>query len=181
MSKIGKKAVLIPEKVSVEVQGNTLTVKGPLGELKEEFKNVLKIEKKEDRILLSPSDPAGLDVNVNEYWGLARRKVLNMVDGVSKGFEKQLMIEGVGYKAQLQGKKLVLALGFSHPVEIDLPSDVKVEVKDNVNITIRGTDRYKVGQLAAMIRTQRIPDPYKAKGVRYADEVIRRKVGKTGV
>ncbi|MDD5066548.1 MAG: 50S ribosomal protein L6 [bacterium] len=181
MSKIGKKPVLIPEKVNIEIDKNCVTVKGPLGSLKEEFKDVIKIEIADNKILVQPVQKEDMTKEVNEYWGLARRSILNLVEGVTKGFEKRLMIEGVGYKGLLQGKKLVLSLGYSHPVEIEIPDDIKVEVKDNVNITIKGMNRYKVGQLAAMIRNTRVPDPYKAKGVRYINEVIKRKVGKTGV
>ncbi len=181
MSKIGKKPISIPEKVNIDIQGTQITVKGPLGELKHQVKDFLQVDKKENLIFLSPVDKSNIDKKVKENWGLDRKAVCNLIEGVSKGFEKKLLIEGVGYKAQLQGKKIIMSLGYSHPVEIMIPDGVKVEITDNVNISVKGIDRYKVGQLSAMIRHQKLADPYQAKGVRYHNEVIKRKVGKTGV
>ncbi len=139
------------------------------------------VEKKENLVFIHPTEKTVIDKLVKENWGLERKYIFNIIEGVLKGFEKKLLIEGVGYKAQLQGKKIVMSLGYSHPIEILIPDGVKVDIKDNVTITISGIDKYKVGQLSAKIRNQKLADPYQAKGVRYSDEIIRRKVGKTGV
>ncbi len=181
MSRIGKSPVNIPENVTVELNNNNVIVKGPQGELQQEFEKIVSINKEENKIVVKPVDIKKNKKFVNSYWGLTTKLIRNMIDGVTNGFEKKLIIEGVGYKAQAQGNKLVLTVGYSHSVEMIIPSDLKVEVKDNTNITVKGIDKYKVGQYAALIRSKRKPEPYKGKGIKYFDERIKRKVGKTGV
>lgn len=181
MSRIGKSPVIITEGVTIDVNNNKVTVKGPKGELSQEFNNNVIITKKDNNILVKPVTLESKDKSIIAYWGMARKMIQNLVDGVTIGFEKKLVIEGVGYKALMQGSKLVLTLGYSHPIEMIVPEGLKVEVQDNVNITIKGIDRYQVGQYSALIRKKRKPEPYKGKGVRYIDEHIKRKVGKTGV
>lgn len=181
MSRIGRNPVNIPEGVTIEIIDNKVSVKGPKGVLSEHFTHKVNITKKDNSILVKPKEQNTKDKSINAYWGMSKKMIQNMVDGVLKGFERKLIIEGVGFRAQMQGNKLMLTLGYSHPVEMEVPSDLKVEVKDNVNITVSGSSRYKVGQYAALIREKRKPEPYKGKGVRYAGEHIKRKVGKTGV
>ncbi len=179
MSRIGRNPVIIPEGVNIEVGTNNVLVKGPKGEIKQEFKDIVIISKKDETIVVScKGEP---DKATSAYWGTIRKSIQNMVDGVTNGFEIKLIIEGIGYKSQTNGKTLVLNVGYTHPVEMVIPEGLKVEVKDNVNITVSGIDRYKVGQFAAVIRDKRKPEPYKGRGIRYANEHIRRKVGKTGV
>ena len=179
MSRIGRNPVIIPEGVNIEVNTNSVLVKGPKGEIKQEFKDIVIVLKKDETIVVKTKDEP--DKDTSAYWGTVRKSIQNMVDGVTNGFEKKLIIEGIGYKSQTNGKTLVLNVGYTHPVEMVIPEGLKVEVKDNVNITVSGIDRYKVGQFAAVIRDKRKPEPYKGRGVRYVDEHIRRKVGKTGV
>ena len=182
MSRIGKNPVVLPEGVDVTINNNTVIVKGPKGELKQEFKNLVTIEKKDGAIVVAPIlKNEAIEKNIMAYWGLTRKLIQNMVDGVLKGFERKLIIEGVGYKSQVQGSKLILTLGYSHPVEMAIPSDLKIEAKDNINIIVSGIDKYKVGQYAALIREKRKCEPYKGKGIKYENEYIKRKVGKTGV
>ncbi len=181
MSRIGKSPVNIPENVTVELNNNNVIVKGPKGELHREFEKVVSINKEENKIVVKPADVDKKDKFTNSYWGLTTKLIQNMIDGVTNGFEKKLIIEGVGYKAQAQGNKLVLTVGYSHLVEMIVPPDLKVEVKDNTNISVKGIDKHNVGQYAALIRSKRKPEPYKGKGIKYSDERIKRKVGKTGV
>ncbi len=181
MSRIGKKPIIILEGVNVAVIANTVTVKGPKGELKQEFTELVKISKEENTIVVKPASESNVDKKMAAYWGMTRKSIQNMVDGVSKGFEKKLLIQGVGFKSQLKGQTLVLNVGYTHPVEMEIPPDLKIEVKDNVNITVNGIDRYKVGQFSALIRDKKKPEPYKGKGIRYLNERVKRKVGKTGV
>ncbi len=181
MSRIGKRPVIIPDGVTVTIENKKINVKGPKGELSFELKDFMKITLDESDKTIYVEPEKKNDKFQKSYWGMARKLIQNMVDGVSKGFEKKLIVEGVGYRAQVQGNKLVMNLGFSHPVEMDIPSDLKVTVTDNVNITVSGIDKYKVGQYAALIREKREPEPYKGKGIRYADEHIKLKVGKSGV
>ncbi len=181
MSRIGRKPIIIVEGVTVAVIANTVTVKGPKGELKQEFSAFVKISKEENNIVIKPATEGNVDKKISAYWGMARKSIQNMVDGVSKGFEKNLIIQGVGFKSQLNGQTLVLNLGYTHPVKMEIPPDLKIEVKNNVNITVSGIDRYKVGQFSALIRDKKRPEPYKGKGIRYSDERVKRKVGKTGV
>lgn len=174
MSRIGKKHILIPENTEVKVKGNTVTVKGPQGELFKEFRPEIIIEIKENKIFVSPRIE---NKQTRALWGLTRALVFNMVRGVSEGFEKKLEIEGLGFKAQVTGNDLELFIGFTHSVKIRAPENVKFTVEKNI-ITVSGPDLEKVSQTAAKIRKVKPAEPYKGKGIKYLGEVIRRKVGK---
>lgn len=174
MSRIGKKPILIPNNVEVDINGGKVKVRGPLGELERVFDDSISIKKDEDVIKLEPTKKG---VSVNALWGTYASLISNMVEGVSKGFSKKLVIEGIGYKAQLEGKILVLNLGFSHPIKIPVPEGIEIKAEKN-KIEISGTDKQLVGETAATIRALKKPEPYKGKGIRYEDEIIRRKAGK---
>ena len=177
MSRIGRLPVAIPAGVTVELkEGNHLTVKGPKGTLERSFAPAMNIEVNGSEIVVTRPDDKKED---KSFHGLTRALIQNMVTGVSTGFSKVLEINGVGYKAQKQGKKLVLSLGYSHPVEMEDPEGIDSAVEGN-KITVSGINKEKVGQYAAEIRGKRPPEPYKGKGIKYSDEIIRRKVGKTG-
>ena len=177
MSRVRKKPIEIPADVTVALNNNSVTVKGPKGELSRSFNPEITINVEENVVTISrPSD-------VKEHralHGTTRAVLANMVEGVSKGFEKRLELIGVGYRAQKQGTKLVLNVGYSHPVEIEPETGLEIEVPANTKITVRGTDKERVGALAANIRQVRPPEPYKGKGIRYEGEFVRRKEGKTG-
>ena len=177
MSRIGKMPIAIPAGVTVEIaENNKVTVKGPKGTLERVFPSEMDIKMEGSEIVVSrPNDLK----KMKSLHGLTRTLINNMVIGVTEGYEKKLEVNGVGYRAQKQGKKLVLSLGYSHPVEMEDPEGLESVVEDN-KITVKGIDKEKVGQYAAEIRGKRAPEPYKGKGIKYADEVIRRKVGKTG-
>jgi large subunit ribosomal protein L6 len=177
VSRIGKMPIEIPNGVEVKKDNNTLTIKGPKGELAKTFHNdmTIKIEGKEI-LVTRPSD----NKIHKSLHGLTRSLIQNMIDGVTKGFEKTLEINGVGYRAQKQGTKLILNLGYSHPIEMEDPEGIMVEVPANNKIIVKGIDKELVGAHAANIRKQREPEPYKGKGVKYIDEHIRRKEGKAG-
>ena len=177
MSRIGRLPVAIPAGVTVEVaEGNKVTVKGSKGTLVRVLPAEMDIKVEDGHVVVSrPNDLK----KMKSLHGLTRTLIHNMVVGVSEGFEKKLEVKGVGYKAAKQGKKLVLSLGYSHPVEMIDPEGLEAVVDGNV-ITVKGIDKEKVGQYAAEIREKRAPEPYKGKGIKYSDEVIRRKVGKTG-
>ena len=177
MSRIGKMPVVIPAGVTVDIQpGNVVTVKGPKGELKRELDHEMTLEQKDNEIIVTRPDDLKRHKALH---GLTRALLHNMVVGVTDGFTKTLEINGVGYRAQKQGKKLVLSLGYSHPIEMEDPEGLESTVEGN-KIIIKGIDKQAVGQYAANIREKRAPEPYKGKGIKYADELIRRKVGKTG-
>ncbi|MBM7865876.1 50S ribosomal protein L6 [Heliobacterium gestii] len=177
MSRIGKKPVAIPAGVNVTIEGNVVTVKGPKGELSRELHKDIIVTVEGNTVQVTrPSD----DKFHRSLHGLSRTLVANMVDGVSTGFSKNLELVGVGYRAAKQGKKLVLTVGYSHPVEIDPGEGLEVEVPVPTKVIVKGIDKEKVGALAANIRAVREPEPYKGKGIKYDTEVIRRKVGKTG-
>ena len=178
MSRIGKLPVVIPAGVELKLEeGNLLTVKGPKGTLQRKLAEDMNIAIEEGRIVVTrPSDLK----RHRALHGLTRTLIFNMVEGVTKGYEKVLEINGVGYRAAKQGKKLTLTLGYSHPVEMTDPEGIETVVEGQNKINVKGIDKEKVGQFAAEIRTKRPPEPYKGKGIKYADEVIRRKVGKTG-
>ena len=177
MSRIGNKAIAIPQGVTVTVtEGNNVTVKGPKGELTSQFNNELEISVSATEVLVKRPNDTKL---VKTMHGTTRALLHNMVVGVSEGFKKQLEINGVGYRAQLQGNKLIVSAGYSHTVDMEIPADLKVELPKNTVIIISGIDEQKVGQFAAEIREIRKPEPYKGKGIKYSNEVVRRKEGKT--
>ena len=177
MSRIGRLPVELPAGVEVKLTGNEMTVKGPKGTLTQEFHKDMIIEKEENAIIVKrPSEVK----KHKALHGLTRALIQNMVTGVTTGFEKALVINGVGYRAQKQGKKLVLTLGYSHPVEMEDPEGITVEVPAQNQIIVKGIDKQLVGEVAAKIREKRPPEPYKGKGIKYATETIRRKEGKTG-
>lgn len=180
MSRIGKKPILIPENVEVKIEGQSLTVKGPKGELKREISPGIKIEVKEGKIFVLPVKDSAEDKKIRAMWGLTRALVQNMTEGVSKGYEKKLSIEGLGYRAVLEGENLTLYVGFSHPVIIKAVPGVKFLVEKNV-ITVSGIDKELVGQMSAVIRKVKPPEPYKGKGIKYVGEKVRKKLGKKAV
>jgi large subunit ribosomal protein L6 len=178
MSRIGRKPVDVPEKVKVDVAGTLVKVNGPLGQLNQTIPEGVTIEVEGN--VLTVGSPEKTRAN-RGYQGMVRSLIHNMVVGVSEGYEKKLEINGVGYKAEQSGDTLTLSLGLSHQVHYKLPEGVKAELAKNTQLTIKGIDKQVVGQVAAQIRSFRPPEPYKGKGVKYADEQIRRKVGKAGV
>jgi large subunit ribosomal protein L6 len=175
MSRIGKKPIAIPSGVTLELKDKTLKVKGPKGDLVLEIHPKVFIEQKENEVIVSVKNTE--EKNQRALWGLFRALINNMVVGVTAGFTKVLEINGVGYKAAIAGKKLTLNLGYSHPIEMEVPAGLEAKVEKNT-ITITGADRQAVGQFAAVVRGMREPEPYKGKGIKYSDEVIRRKAGK---
>lgn len=177
MSRIGKMPVKIPAGVEVKLNGHDMTVKGPNGTLSASFHRNMTIAKDGDTIIVTRPDDEKLNRSLH---GLTRALIANMVTGVTKGFEKKLEIVGVGFRAQKQGKKIVLTLGYSHPVEIEEPKGITIEVPTQNTIIVKGADKQLVGEIAAQIRSKRPPEPYKGKGIKYADEFIIRKEGKTG-
>ncbi|MBA7611179.1 50S ribosomal protein L6 [subsurface metagenome] len=177
MSRIGKKPIEILQGVEVKIDGSKVLIKGPKGELAFEVRPEIKVEVKEGKILVAPQIETK---NTKAFWGLTRALLQNIIKGVTEGYEKKLEIEGVGYRANLEGQDLVLNVGFSHPVKIKAPEGIKFAVEKNM-ITVSGIDKGLVGQTAAKIRKVRPPEPYKGKGIKYVGEQIRRKVGKRAV
>ncbi len=175
MSKIGKKLIVIPAGVEVKKTDSLLEVKGPKGTLTLEINTKANVIISEKEIVV---EKGGSSKEANAVWGLVRSLINNMVIGVTEGFEKKLELQGVGYRMSMQGKKLVMALGFSHPVEVDTPEDLTVKVEDNNVLSVAGISKQRVGQLAAVIRGLKKVEPYKGKGFRYQGEIVRRKVGK---
>lgn len=175
MSKIGKKPIDIPSNVTITVgDKNKVNVKGPKGELEASFNLNINIEIKDGQVVVQPNK----DIRkLYAFWGLTRNLIFNMIEGVSKGYEKKLELQGVGYKVALKGADLDLSLGFSHPVLFKAPKGIKFDIEKNI-ITISGIEKQKVGQVAADIRKIRKPEPYKGKGIRYVGELVRRKAGK---
>jgi large subunit ribosomal protein L6 len=175
MSKIGKQPVIITEKVAVQIKGRDILIKGVKGELSYSVNPAVKIETDGKKITLSIAKPTK---EAKSLWGTTRMIIDNMVKGVSEGFEKKLEIQGIGYKAVLQGKnKIILSVGFTHPVELEAPSGIEFKSEKNI-ITVSGIDKQKVGQVAAEIRAVKPPEPYLGKGIRYAGEIVKRKAGK---
>jgi large subunit ribosomal protein L6 len=185
MSRIGKRPVPIPPKVTVEVAGQAVKVKGPKGELSREFPSLIEIIKEDQVVRVNRRDDSR---PARQLHGLCRTLLDNMVVGVSKGFERRLEIQGVGYRASLSGRVMTLSMGYSHPVEIDPPPGIVLEIEDNAGkkvnqgtlIVVNGVDKELVGSVAAKIRSVRPPEVYKGKGIRYKGEYVRRKAGKTG-
>jgi len=175
MSRIGRKPIAIPDSVTVELAPGRVAVKGPKGELDQSLAADMKVEQENGTITVSRPTDRG---EHRALHGLTRSLIANMVEGVVDGFEKRLEIQGVGYRAQLKGKNLELALGYSHPVLIEAPEGIDFEVPQPTEVIVRGIDKQLVGQVAADIRKRRPPEPYKGKGIRYRDEHVARKVGK---
>jgi large subunit ribosomal protein L6 len=175
MSRIGRLPIPIPDGVDVQIEPGLVRVKGPKGQLQQAVSPDLSFEREDSRLLVKRPTDRG---EHRALHGLTRSLVNNMVEGVTNGFEKRLEIQGVGYRAQLKGKTLELALGFSHPVRLDAPEGIDFEVPAPTQIVVRGIDKQAVGEIAARIRKFRPPEPYKGKGVRYAGEYVARKVGK---
>ncbi len=177
MSRIGKKPIALPQGVKVDLKDGQVSVKGPKGSLSRPLLEGIEVEITDKVVNLKRGSD---DKKTRSFHGLMRTLVSNMVDGVSKGFEKKLEIVGIGYRSELHGNKLVLYLGYSHPINFQLPQGISAEVDKQTLVTIKGVDKELVGQISAKIRGLRKPDPYKGKGVKYATEVLRKKAGKTG-
>ena len=177
MSRIGRKPIAVPKGVNVTVHADAVEVKGPKGTLTQRVPPGIKFEVNGAELVASPVRP---DAELKKFHGLARSLMANAVQGVTEGFKKELDIVGVGYRAEVKGKQVIFALGYSHPVVFDIPPGIDVAIDKQTHVTVTGTDRQLVGQVAANIRRFRKPDPYKQKGVRYTGEVLKKKVGKTG-
>jgi large subunit ribosomal protein L6 len=177
MSRIGKRPITIPAKVTVTINGQEVIVKGPKGELSRVLPSEVLVAQEGETVTVTRRDESRA---ARQRHGLCRTLVANMVEGVSQGFTKKLEIQGVGYRAAVQGKNLNLNMGYSHPVLIEPPANIQFAVENNVNVTVTGIDKEVVGNVAAKIRSVRPPEPYKGKGIRYQGEAVRRKVGKTG-
>src|SRR5262245_42672073 len=177
MSRIGKKPIPIPKGVSVKIAGDAVEVQGPKGKLRQMVPPGVLFAQQDGTLVASLERP---DADLAKFHGLARSLVANAVLGVTEGFKKELDIVGVGYRAELKGKQVHFALGYSHPIVFDIPTGIDVAVDKQTHITVTGVDRQLVGQVAANIRRMRKPDPYKQKGVRYTGEQLKKKVGKTG-
>ena len=177
MSRIGRQPIPVPAGVTVSIEPDIVRVNGPKGELSERVNRDMKIEQSDDQIVVTRPTDRG---EHRALHGLTRTLIANMVNGVTRGFSKQLEIQGVGYRAQMQGKTLGLQLGFSHPVSFEPPTGIDIKVEGTNKILISGADKQQVGQIAAQIRGLRPPEPYKGKGIRYEGERVRRKLGKAG-
>ena len=176
MSRIGKQPVLIPDKVKIDIKGHTVSVDGPKGKVSKTFAPVVKIEKKDNAVVVSPTEETRFS---KAMYGTVRSVIAGMVKGVSVGYLKELEIQGVGFKANLKGKQLDLALGYSHPILMDIPEGIKLTVTDQTKVKVEGADKQLVGAVTAEIRSYYPPEPYKGKGVRFVGERVRRKEGKT--
>lgn len=177
MSRIGKKPIEIPSGVEVKIEGQTVTVKGPKGTESVNYREEIKVSVQDNHVIVEPLND---ERKTGALHGLTRTLIANAVEGVSNGFEKKLEIQGVGYRANMEGTKLNMALGYSHPVIIEPPAGITITVEANTKISVKGTNKQTVGDVAAEIRSKRPPEVYKGKGVRYEGEYIRRKAGKAG-
>jgi len=177
MSRIGKKPIQIPKSVTVKVSDDTVEVQGPKGKLRQPIPPGVKFAQEDGSLVATMVRD---DDELKKFYGLARSLVANAVTGVTEGFKKELDIVGIGYRAELKGKQVQFALGYSHPILFNIPNGIDIAVEKQTHITVTGVDRQLVGQVAANIRRLRKPDPYKQKGVRYTGEVLKKKVGKTG-
>jgi large subunit ribosomal protein L6 len=175
MSRIGRQPIAVPAGVNISIEPERVTVNGPRGELSERINRDMQVEQTEDQLLVKRPTDRG---EHRALHGLTRSLIFNMVQGVTEGFEKRLEIQGVGYRAQLRGRDLELALGYSHPVSIKAPDGIEFDVPQPTRIVVRGASKQQVGEIAAIIRKQRKPEPYKGKGIRYEGEYVARKVGK---
>jgi len=176
MSRIGKRPIPLPKGVTVKMHAGAVEVQGPKGALRQVTPPGVSFEQQDATLVASIGD----DAQLGKFHGLARSLVANAVKGVTEGFKKELDIVGIGYRAEVRGRQIVFALGYSHPVVFDIPEGIDVVIDKQTHLTITGADRQKVGQVAADIRRLRKPDPYKQKGIRYTGEVLKKKVGKTG-
>ncbi|MBI2673921.1 MAG: 50S ribosomal protein L6 [Candidatus Zambryskibacteria bacterium] len=174
MSRIGKKLIIIPNKTEITISNNNVVVKGPLGELSRPFPPDLEIKINGNEVNVLPQK---MTLAVRALWGTYASHLANMISGVNKSFEKKLILEGIGFKSEVSGHNLKLALGFSHPVVVLIPDGLKVTAEKNI-ITVSGSDKEEVGQFASRLRSLKKPEPYKGKGIRYSNEIIRRKQGK---
>jgi large subunit ribosomal protein L6 len=177
MSRIGKRPIDLPNKVTITIDGQQVVVKGPKGELSWVLPPEITITQEGETLVVKPKNDSR---KARQRYGLSRTLVANMVDGVSKGFEKRLEIQGVGYRAQVQGRNLILNVGYSNPVEMPSPEGITIAVENNTNVIVSGIDKEKVGNTAAKIRSFRPPEVYKGKGIRYVGEKVMRKAGKAG-
>lgn len=177
MSRIGKRPIPVPNNVTVTINHQQVAVKGPKGELERVLPPEVEVVQEDGTLLVNRRNESRA---ARQRHGLCRTLVANMVEGVSQGFQRRLEIQGVGYRAQVQGQNLVLSVGYSHPVQIEPPDGIQLAVENNTNVIVSGINKELVGNLAARIRAVRPPEPYKGKGIRYAGEVVRRKAGKTG-
>nr|YP_009397696.1 ribosomal protein L6 [Dipterosiphonia australica]ARW66882.1 ribosomal protein L6 [Dipterosiphonia australica] len=177
MSRIGKKEIKVPNNTQIIIDDNQVIVKGSKGELSYNIPKSIKIEKINQIIKLLKKENTK---KAQAIHGLSRSILNNMIIGVSEGFEKKLLVQGVGYRSQMDGKNLILNMGYSHPIKIKPPKDINIKVENNTNIIISGINKETVGQIAATIRSTRPPEPYKGKGIRYENEIVKRKVGKAG-
>ena len=181
MARIAKKPIEIPQGVQIKPESNRVTIEGPKGSLSHELMPGMKVELKEKNLFVTSFETANVEGKaLNASHGLTHALVKNMIQGVVKGFEKKLEIQGVGYRASLEKGKLSMSLGFSHPVVMDLPKGVTVEIEKQTLLTVKGIDKYLVGEIAAKIRRVKPPEVYKGTGIRYLGEYVRKKVGKTG-
>lgn len=178
MSRIGKKPVPVPKGVTVSYDKNVVTVSGPKGKLSQKMEGDISLKVVNNEVILERKNETKI---VRSLHGLYRNLVNNMIKGVVEGFTRTLQIVGVGYKAEVKGKKLVMNIGYSNPIEFDIPDGVSIQVEANTKIIATSTDKHKLGQACAIIRDVRPPEPYKGKGIRYDNETVRKKVGKTGV
>ena len=177
MSKIGKKPIAIPAGVEIKIDGQTVRVRGPRGEIHRRLEREINAEVTDGKVVVTPRSNSRA---ARQLWGLNRTLVSNMVAGVTEGFRKELELVGIGYRAEKKGEGLSLSLGFSHPVEFSAPAGISLEVAEKTKITVEGIDKQLVGQTAAKIRALRPPEPYKGKGIRYVGEIVRKKPGKAG-
>ena len=177
MSRIGKRPITVPAKVQVTIDGANIAVKGPKGELSRQLPTNVIVSQEGEKLSVNRRDDSRQS---RQMHGLCRTLVANMVEGVSQGFQRRLEIQGVGYRAQVQGRNLILNIGYSHQVQIAPPEGIQFAVENNTNVIVSGHDKEVVGNTAAKIRDVRPPEPYKGKGIRYAGEAVRRKAGKTG-
>jgi large subunit ribosomal protein L6 len=181
MARIAKKPMLIPQGVKIKSEGNRVTVEGPKGSLNLELMPGLKVEVQDKNLLVSPIENAKVETKaLNASHGLTHALVKAMIQGVTSGFEKKLEIQGVGYRAAMEKGKLSMSLGFSHPIVMDLPKGIAVDIEKQTLLTVKGIDKYLVGETAAKIRRVKPPEVYKGTGIRYLGEYVRKKVGKTG-
>lgn len=178
MSRIGKNPIKVPKGVQVDIKDGLINVKGPLGSLSQNIPNAIKVTLKQEEIIVTRSSDERTDRALH---GLARNLIANMVKGTTEGFKKVLVIQGVGYKAEVKGDILVLQLGFSHPVNFKIPKGVDIKMEGQTKMNLSSIDKQQLGEVTAEIRALKPPEPYKGKGIRYLDEYVKRKVGKTGV